>query len=145
MKPSHAIWLARFCPSGGGAVRKKRSDGAAEGAETGRASVESPSRRRACWATAGAGSSHLPVLAAYEQGTEEERQFWKRVIEENEQTEADLPHALEIIARRDAIRITIERARDYAEKAVAALACFPESGLKNLLRETVLYTVERAR
>ena len=91
------------------------------------------------------GKITLPVLAAYEQGTEEERQFWKRVIEDNEQTEADLPHALEIIARRDAIRITIERARDYAGKAVEALACFPESTLKNLLRETVLYTVERAR
>ncbi len=91
------------------------------------------------------GKITLPVLAAYEQGTEEERQFWKRVIEDNEQTEADLPHALEIIARRDAIRITIEKAREYAGQAVEALSCFPESGLKNLLRETVLYTVERAR
>lgn len=91
------------------------------------------------------GKITLPVLAAYERGTEEEQLFWKRVIEDNEQTEEDLSRALEIIARTEAIRTTIECARSYAEKAVQALERFPESDLKTLLQETVLYTVERAR
>lgn len=91
------------------------------------------------------GKITLPVLVAYERGTEDEKQFWKRVIEDTEQTEADLPHALEVIARTKAISATIERARIYAQQAVEALADFPETPLKALLRETVLYTVERAR
>lgn len=89
------------------------------------------------------GKITLPVLAAYDAGTEEERGFWKRVIEDNEQTDADLPRALDIIARTDAIKTTLKRAERYAHKAAEALEIFPDSELKALLVKTVLYTVNR--
>lgn len=91
------------------------------------------------------GKITLPVLAAYDAGTEEEKQFWVRVIEENEQTDQDLPRALGIIARTDAIQITLKQAAAYAHKAAEALAVFPESELKSLLIKTVLYTVNRVQ
>ncbi|MXV44520.1 polyprenyl synthetase family protein [Saccharibacter sp. 17.LH.SD] len=90
------------------------------------------------------GKITLPVLAAYENGTEEERTFWRRVIEDNEQSEHDLAKALEAIERTGAIGKTLEAASQYAENAVEALKIFPESHLKSLLTQTVLYTVNRA-
>lgn len=91
------------------------------------------------------GKITLPVLTAYGAATPEEREFWERVIEKNEQTADDLPHALELIARTGAIGATLERASEYAAKAVEALSFFPESELKSLLIQTVNYTVSRAR
>lgn len=91
------------------------------------------------------GKITLPVLAAYNAGTEEERVFWKRVIEENEQTDEDLSRALTIISRTNAIETTLRQAELYAQKAARALDIFPESDLKDLLIKTVLYTVHRVR
>jgi len=91
------------------------------------------------------GKITLPVLAAYSAGDEEERQFWRRVIEDSEQTDADLDRAFALIAKTDAIAQTLARAADYAQKACDALAIFPDSYLRGLLMETASYTVSRAR
>lgn len=91
------------------------------------------------------GKITLPILTAYEAGNEEERVFWRRVIEENEQTEEDLAHALSLIERHDAIQKTLDYAMKYADHAIEALKIFPESRLKELLTGTVSYTVTRAR
>lgn len=91
------------------------------------------------------GKITLPVLAAYEAGSPEERVFWERVIGEGEQTEEDLPHALNLIAKTGAINTTIARAQVYADAAVEALSIFPDSELRRLLIETVQFTVNRAR
>jgi len=91
------------------------------------------------------GKITLPVLAAFHAGTDEEKTFWGRVIEQNEQTDEDLPHALDLIARTGAIETTLARASGYAEAAVEALSCFPDSPIRRLLIETAAYTVNRAR
>lgn len=91
------------------------------------------------------GKITLPILTAYEAGNEEERQFWRRVIEENDQTEQDLSHALMLIERHNAIQRTLDYAARYADDAIQALSIFPESRLKELLIGTVSYTVTRAR
>ncbi|MBS1103037.1 polyprenyl synthetase family protein [Gluconobacter sp. Dm-62] len=91
------------------------------------------------------GKITLPVLAAYEAGSPEDRAFWERVIEKGEQTDADLPHALGLIEKTGAIATTIARAQVYAAEAVEALSIFPDSELRRLMTETVQYTVDRAR
>ncbi|MBF0876782.1 polyprenyl synthetase family protein [Gluconobacter cerevisiae] len=91
------------------------------------------------------GKITLPVLAAYEAGSPEDRAFWERVIEKGEQTDADLSHALGLIEKTGAIATTIARARVYAAEAVEALSIFPDSELRRLMAETVQYTVDRAR
>ncbi|NVN10294.1 polyprenyl synthetase family protein [Nguyenibacter sp. L1] len=89
------------------------------------------------------GKITLPVLAAYAAGTEEDRRFWRRVIEDSEQTPEDLDHALDLIARTDAIETTLDRAATYARAAHAALDIFPDSHLRRLLQDTAAYTVSR--
>ena len=91
------------------------------------------------------GKVTLPVLAAYEHGSEEDRVFWRRVIEDSEQQDGDLAAALERIAATDAIGITLARAEDYAAKAREALDLFRQSELKDLLRDTASYSVSRER
>ncbi|MBO1324053.1 polyprenyl synthetase family protein [Acetobacter sp. TBRC 12305] len=89
------------------------------------------------------GKVTLPVLAAYEAGNEEDRIFWRRVIEDSQQDESDLDAALARIAATDAIRTTLARAEDYAAKARQALSLFEPSTLKTLMLDTASYSASR--
>ncbi len=89
------------------------------------------------------GKITLPVLTAYERGDEAERVFWRRVIEMSEHGDDDLEHAMTLIARRDAIGVTLRRAGQYAQAARDALRPFPDTRIRRLMGEVALYTVSR--
>jgi len=91
------------------------------------------------------GKMTLPVLLALDAADAEERAFWERTIEQLDQTEADLDRALTLIDRHDATRRTLDRARGFAEAAKEALAVFPDSELRDCLRDIADYTVARIR
>ena len=91
------------------------------------------------------GKITLPVLAAHAAGDAEERDFWRRTIEASEQTEDDLAHAMRLIDRRDAIRITLDRAAGFAAAARADLAAFADTPYRGALMAVADYTVCRAR
>ncbi len=86
-----------------------------------------------------------PVLAAYKAGSEPDRAFWRRTIERSEQTDDDLDHALSLMEKTGAIGETLSRARNFADRAKAALAIFPDSRVKQCLSDVADYTVRRAR
>ncbi len=89
------------------------------------------------------GKITLPVLSAYERGDEAERVFWRRVIEMSEHGDDDLEHAMTLIARRDAIGVTLRRAGQYAQAARDALRVFPDTRIRRLMGDVALYTVSR--
>ncbi|HUZ65031.1 MAG TPA: polyprenyl synthetase family protein [Acetobacteraceae bacterium] len=91
------------------------------------------------------GKITLPVLAAYQHGDEAERAFWRRTIEQTEQTAADLDHALHLMQQRGAIRITLDRAAGFVRAAKSALGLFPAGPLRQALLDVADYTVSRAR
>jgi octaprenyl-diphosphate synthase len=91
------------------------------------------------------GKITLPVLIAYAAGSEAERSFWRRTIEDSEQTEADLQEALRLMQRHGAIRATIDRAAAFATVAKTALSPFPETRLRAALQGVADYTVSRVR
>ncbi|MGE0223050.1 MAG: polyprenyl synthetase family protein [Acetobacteraceae bacterium] len=91
------------------------------------------------------GKITLPVLIAYQAGSPEERAFWQRTIEESQQTDTDLRHALALMGERHAIQTTLDRARAFAHQAKAALAVFPDSTLRQIMMDVADYTVWRAR
>ena len=91
------------------------------------------------------GKITLPVLAAYDAGSESDRVFWRRVIEDSAQEPDDLDHALGLIAATDAIGATLRRAADYAGRARDALSTFPDSRIRQLLCGVAAYTVSRGR
>lgn len=86
-----------------------------------------------------------PVLAAYKAGSEADRVFWRRTIEESEQSAADLDHALALIERTGAIETTLQRAVGFADRAKLALGVFPEGRVRQCLMNVADYTVRRGR
>ena len=91
------------------------------------------------------GKITLPVLLAFERGTEAERGFWRRVLEEREQGADDLAEAQRLIARHRALHDTVERARLYGDQALAALQGFPDGPERRALGDIVEFCIARAR
>ncbi|WP_112663241.1 polyprenyl synthetase family protein [Microvirga flavescens] len=90
------------------------------------------------------GKITLPVVLSFRRGNEEERAFWKRVLEKSEIEDNDLEHAVAIMRRHNALEDTIERARHYGAMARDALALFPNSPMKQALLDTVEFCIARA-
>ena len=92
------------------------------------------------------GKVTAPVLNAFAAARDdEERAFWRRVIEKNDQQDGDLAHATTLIQRDRAVERTLDDARRYGAQAKAALEAFPASALRDDLRGLVDYVVERDR
>jgi octaprenyl-diphosphate synthase len=89
------------------------------------------------------GKLTYPVLLAIADATPEERIFWTRTIEHNEQTEADLATALTLIKRHDTIARTIARAEKFVASACQALASFPETDMLTTLTDVARFTTAR--
>ncbi|MBL8905087.1 MAG: polyprenyl synthetase family protein [Rhizobiales bacterium] len=90
------------------------------------------------------GKITLPVVLSYRRGAAEERNFWKRTLEDGDQTPDDLIYAQKLMDRHDAISDTVERARHYGDIARDALAIFPDGPYKHALLEAVDFCVARA-
>ena len=91
------------------------------------------------------GKITLPVLVAFEAGNAVEKKFWRRTVENLEQTDSDLDHAMRLIADHGAIRVTLERAQRFVQQAKAALMEFPDSRIRRALADVADYTVQRLR
>ena len=85
----------------------------------------------------------LPVVLSYRRGATQERNFWKRTLEDGNQTPDDFGYARKLMERHGALADTIERARHYGAIALDALAIFPASTHKRALQETVEFCVSR--
>jgi octaprenyl-diphosphate synthase len=90
------------------------------------------------------GKITLPVVLAYRRGTDGDRAFWKRVLEEGEIREGDFDRATELMRAHRAIDDTVERARHFGSVARDALAPFPDSHPKAALLEAVDFCIGRA-
>ena len=91
------------------------------------------------------GKITLPIVLSFRRGDAEERVFWRRTMEEGEQTVEDFDRALDFMERHGAIRDTLERARHYGAMAHDALAIFPDCAEKEGLLEVVDFCIRRAQ
>jgi octaprenyl-diphosphate synthase len=89
------------------------------------------------------GKITLPVVLAFRRGSDGERDFWRRVIEKSEATDADLEYAIRLMVKHRAIEDTIQRARHYGAIARDALALFPDGPMKRALEDAVEFTISR--
>lgn len=90
------------------------------------------------------GKITLPIILAVQQATEDEKAFWKRTVEDLEQTDADLAEARRLMDKYDTLNATRERARLYGQKATDALAAFPDGPFKRALDGIVSFCIDRA-
>ncbi|MEM8915407.1 MAG: polyprenyl synthetase family protein, partial [Pseudomonadota bacterium] len=90
------------------------------------------------------GKVTLPVVLAYAQGSERERAFWQRTLEEQKVEDGDLDEAQDILTRHAALDQAIARARDYGDRARQALNDgAPASPMRETMSELVDFCVER--
>jgi len=94
------------------------------------------------------GKLTLPVIHAIAMADAEERAFWVRCLEEqafsDPHGDADLAHAMTLLEKHDALKVTVRRAHDFAEAARRSLDMFPDSPVKTILNEVADFSVARA-
>ena len=90
------------------------------------------------------GKMTLPVILAYARGSEADRAFWRSAVTGERVADDDLAHAIRLLRSSEAIADTVERARQYARRAIDALARFPASKAKAALVEAAEFAVARA-
>ncbi|MFP3479865.1 Gfo/Idh/MocA family oxidoreductase, partial [Burkholderia sp. SIMBA_057] len=66
-----------------------------------------------------------------------------RTMEELDQQEGDLERAQELMAKHNALKDTVERARHYGSIARDALGLFPDTPVKAALLEVLDFVIER--
>ena len=89
------------------------------------------------------GKITLPVVLAYRRGSDEDRAFWKRCLQDGGATDGDLDHAIALLKETKAIETTVDRARHYGAMAKDALAPFKDGPHKRALLEVVDFCVSR--
>ena len=90
------------------------------------------------------GKMTLPLILAYARGNEQDRVFWRSAVSGERVSDADLAQAIGLLRATDALSDTVERARQYARRAIDALAKFPSSKAKAALVEAAEFAVARA-
>jgi octaprenyl-diphosphate synthase len=89
------------------------------------------------------GKVTLPIVMAYERGDETEKTFWRRCIEDLDQTDADLEHAMALLNRHNCLTDALERAESYAADAREAMAIFSDGPIKRALLDTLESSLAR--
>ena len=90
------------------------------------------------------GKITLPVVLAFQRGDAAERRFWRRTLEQVEQREGDLAHAIELLERRDALADSFARAVEFSDAARHSLEGFPPSPARQAMLDLADFCVERA-
>jgi octaprenyl-diphosphate synthase len=91
------------------------------------------------------GKITLPIVLAYRRGSEGERGFWRRTLQQGEIRDGDLETALDLLQRHGALEETVARAHQYGAEARAALDIFADGAVKAALNGAVEFCVSRAR
>jgi octaprenyl-diphosphate synthase len=89
------------------------------------------------------GKITLPVILAFMRGSEDERVFWRRTLEDGTQSDADFAEAVRLMERHGTLADTFARARHYGAVARDALGLFADHPIKRAMIEAVDFAIER--
>ena len=90
------------------------------------------------------GKITLPIILAFRHGDGEARVFWRRTLEDLEQKKGDFKRAVQMMENAGALKATVDRAREYGQRALDALSIFPDDEHKQALQESVAFAVSRS-
>lgn len=90
------------------------------------------------------GKITLPVILAFRRGDDVERTFWKRALEDLEQTETDLAYAIQLMGKHGALEDAIKRAHHYGAIARDAMGIFDDGPEKQALIDAIDFCIDRA-
>ncbi|MBO6721729.1 MAG: polyprenyl synthetase family protein, partial [Roseitalea sp.] len=89
------------------------------------------------------GKITLPVLLAYRRGSDDERTFWRKSLEDGDNGAERLEQARALMARHGALADTIQRAWHFGAIARDALAPMPATPQKDALLDVVDFCISR--
>lgn len=87
------------------------------------------------------GKTTLPLIHAMREGSDTQAELIASVIREGGLEQLD--QVLAIIRQTDALAVSMQRASEYADRAVAALEVLPDSPYRQALEQIARYSVER--
>ena len=85
----------------------------------------------------------LPVIKAVASASADERAFWRRAIEKGVQDEDSLSHALDLLAKHNALDKTRADAISWADRAKSAILAMPPGDVRDMLHDVADYVVLR--
>ncbi len=89
------------------------------------------------------GKMTLPVIRSLQQASDEDREFWRRVIVDHDQKDVDLERAVSLLRQSGALEATMDLAKQYSQDAAQALDVFPVTPLRDTLKELAGFVVAR--
>ncbi len=89
------------------------------------------------------GKITLPIVLALRASDDQERQFWRRTLEDMDQADGDLDQAIGLLHRHDTLRATLARAAEYGAAARQALAVFGDGVERQALDEVIDFCLDR--
>jgi octaprenyl-diphosphate synthase len=89
------------------------------------------------------GKVTLPVILAYQRGSDSERAFWRRSIEDQELDDDALDYAIALLRRHKALDESFDVARGFAAQAKAALLPLPINPFRAALSRVADFCVDR--
>jgi octaprenyl-diphosphate synthase len=89
------------------------------------------------------GKMTLPVVYAISRGTEMERAFWRRTLEDLDQRDGDLDHAVTLIERHNGFGAALDLARTHGALALEALNALPLRPMRGVLAALVEFCINR--
>ncbi len=90
------------------------------------------------------GKMTLPVIISFATADDDEKAFWTRTINRGEIGEGDFQRAVAIMEREQAVRRTLDVARDYTRAALGNLDDVPECPGTDRLRQLATTSLSRA-
>lgn len=89
------------------------------------------------------GKITMPVILSYARGDEAEKAFWKQSLEDGNNDDTALAHALQLMKKHHSLDDTIKQARHYGAEAIKALEPIMGSAEKDALIEVIEFCIAR--
>lgn len=90
------------------------------------------------------GKMTLPVILALEKASDSERAIIAAALGNPQATDLEVHQVVAIFNRYETLKRTLDKARDHAQAAIAALDTLPDSEMKAILADVVHHSVSRA-
>ena len=90
------------------------------------------------------GKMTLPVVLAIQRASAEDRVFWQRVLEDMDQRDGDLAHAMALLESSGALNETKAEALRFGDLARRSLAIFPDHPAKRELLAVIDFCIARS-
>jgi len=89
------------------------------------------------------GKVTLPIIFAYQNGSQDHKDFIKKCFSDLTQDEGDLAHMVSILNETGALSLSLEKAKTYVDHARICLERFPQSPTQSALVEVLDFVMIR--